>query len=133
MAEEAKTYGEFIAAMEKTEHFGAQIFIEIWKALATEAQWQEYRPMPLTKELVFNFAEDMANYFRNRISNIETEALYLSEIEESHAFLREIWEKATAFGIDVQLEEIDTWLTPTEIMLDIGLAKIVPADTSSGE
>ena len=79
MMDKLKTYGEFIAAVEETQCIYAQTFLEEWKALATEEKWQKIRPMPLTKELVLAFAEDMANYFRETISSTCGEELYAEE------------------------------------------------------
>ena len=126
MMDKLKTYGEFIAAVEETQCIYAQTFLEEWKALATEEKWQKIRPMPLTKELVLAFAEDMANYFRETISSTCGEELYAEEKESGHAFLREICTKAVALGIDVKIEEIDTFLTMTDLLIAKGYAKVVP-------
>ena len=49
---------------EETGNVNAQIFIEDWKVLATEEQWREFRPLPLISDLIINFAEDIASYFK---------------------------------------------------------------------
>lgn len=114
------TCGDFIDYVEKTENTAAAVFIELWKKIATEEQWKEYRPMPLTLGLILSFAEDATTYFRRRIAGIETEELYGSVIEEAHAFFQEIHEKSKEFGIEVELEQIDTFLTPSEIIAGEG-------------
>lgn len=128
MVDQAKTYGDFFDTMEGTECIYAQGFIEEWKALATEEQWAEFRPMPLTRELVLAFVEDMATYFRELIAHTCTDALYAERIAASHAFLHWVHEKAVEFGIEVRLEEIDAAITPTESLVVAGLTKVVPAD-----
>ena len=129
MGDKAKTYGEFIAAMEEVaveiSSVNAEIFLEQWKALATEEDWQKFRPMLLTKELVLRFAEDMALYYAKVISRTETKKLYVSRVEDGHAFLREIHAKAKAFGIDIEIEEIDVPLTPTDSIVATGAAQVV--------
>lgn len=114
------TYGDFIDSVEKTENTTAAVFIELWKETATEEQWKGYRPMPLTSELILSFAEDVAMHFRRRIAGIETEELYEMVIEDAHAFFREVCEKAKQLGIQIKLAKIDTFLTPSEVIVGEG-------------
>ena len=114
MAEKQGTYGEFIAAVEDTTCFEAKSFIEEWKGLTTEEAWKVFRPMPLTPDLVICFAEDMVHFFRERINGICTEALYTKTIGLYHGFLREVHEKAVKLGVQVELNQIDVPLTPSE-------------------
>lgn len=114
------TYGDFIDSVEKTKITGATVFIEQWKGLATEEQWKEYRPMPLTLELILSFAEDAAAHFRRRIAGIETEELYEAVIKDVRAFFREVHEKSQELGIQVELKQIDTFLTPSEVLAGEG-------------
>ena len=128
MGEKQHTYGEFIDLMEKlaeeTGNVDAQISIEEWKALATEEQWKEFRPLPLGPGLVISFAEDMAFYFRERIAGICTDELYVHIKKESHAFLRQVYEKAAKFGVQLELNQIDAPLTPSEAMIAGGYTNI---------
>jgi len=114
-AEKQSTYGEFIDLIEQTECVEGKIFIEKWKALATEEDWARFRPMSLTPELVTSFAEDMISYFRERIAGICTDELYTQVKREAHAFLQEVHEKAAQFGVQVELNRIDVPLTPSEV------------------
>lgn len=117
MAENQSTYGDFIAVVEDTECGEAKSFIEEWKALVTESEWEEYRPLPLTPDLVINFAESMVIYFWERIAGIHTDALYARTIKRGHAFLQEVHEKAAKLGVPVELEQIDAPLTPSEVLV----------------
>jgi len=128
MTDKLKTYGEFIDAVGETECMYAQFFLEEWKALATEEKWNNIKSMPLTKELVLAFAEDMANYFRRTISHTCVEELYTERTKRGHVFLREIHAKAVALGIDVKIEEIDIFLTMTELLIAKGYVKVVPGE-----
>lgn len=111
------TYGDFIDSVEKTEITVAAVFIAQWKKLASEEQWKEYRPMPLTLGLILSFAEDAAAYFRRRIAGIETEELYETVIKDAHVFFQEVHEKSQELGIEVELKQIDTFLTPSEVLI----------------
>jgi hypothetical protein len=128
MANETKTYGDFIAAMEETTSNYAKVFINEWKALTPEEQWEESRRMLLSRDLVLNFAYTMAGYFRDMIASTCTNAAYARRIQASHDFLLYTWENAVALGIDVKLEEIDTSITPTEALIASGAAKVVTAE-----
>ena len=110
------TYGDFIDLIEKTKITKAAVFIERWKKLATEEQWKEYRPLPLTPELIMGFAEDTATHFQRRIAGIDTEELYTLVIKDAHAFFREVHEKAQKLGMQIELNQIDTSLTPSEVI-----------------
>lgn len=125
MADEQATYGQFIDLVEKTEYAEARIFIEEWKAIATEEEWKEYRPLPLMPDLVIRFAEDMADYFRERLSGICTDALYERVAKDAHAFLVEVFEKAKQLGIHVDIERVNLPVTITEALIASGCAKIV--------
>lgn len=128
MAEKQRTYGEFIDLMEKlaeeTGNVDAQIAIEDWKALATEKQWKEFRPLLLTSDLVINFAEDMASSFREHISGTYTNELYVQRKKDGHAFLKKVYEKAVELGVKVEHGQIDAALTPSEVMILSGYTNI---------
>ena len=108
------TYGDFIDLVEKTEITEAAVFIEQWKKLATDEQWKKYRTISLGPELITGFAWDVVTHFRRRIAGIDTEELYSLVIKDGHDFLREVCEKATKLGVQVNLDQIDAPLTPSE-------------------
>lgn len=105
------TYGEFIDLVKKTKGGEASAFMDEWAALATEEQWEEFRPLPLDKGMVLNLAQDMNGYFHERLNGIYTDALYVSTVRRGHEFLKEIHSAAVKLGIDVDLAEIDTPLS----------------------
>jgi hypothetical protein len=127
MIEKQITYGEFVDLMEKiakdTGNVDAQINIEDWKALATEEQWKEFRPLLLTPELVINFAEDMASYFWEHISGTCIDELYMQRKKDGHEFLRKIHEAVVGLDIDIDIRKIDVPLSPSDILVDAGLAE----------
>ncbi|MFA6534493.1 MAG: hypothetical protein WCT37_04995 [Patescibacteria group bacterium] len=110
MADEPKTYGKFVDIAELIAsnmiRFQGQ-FVAKWKALITEERWKTLRPIPLTRELVLTFVQDMAKYFRDLISAAKSEKLRNLWILDSHYFLGEIHELAVRLGVDVKVEEID--------------------------
>lgn len=120
------TYGEFIDAMRETRVVGARGDIKEWAAKSIEKGFGQYS-MPLTRELVLSFAEDMRTLFRDMIVHTDTEALYEMLVEDGHTFLREIHAKATKFSIDVALEEVDLPLTTAEILIASGYASVASA------
>jgi len=61
---------------------------------------------------------------RIRIRSICTEKLFSFIIEQGHAFLREIHQKAISQGIEIKENEIDSFLTYTEMMAATGLIKV---------
>ncbi len=125
MAGEQVTYGQFIDLVEQTEHVEAGFFIEEWRALATEEKWKEYRPLPLTSDLVITFAEDMASYFGQRLSGICTDALYERVAKDAHAFLVEVFEKAKQLGVQMDIKLVDLPITITEALMASGYTNIV--------
>lgn len=127
MPKKQNTYGDFIDSVSKTECIEAQLFIDEWKALATEEEWQEYRPMLLTPELVTNFAEDMAKYFRDTIATTDVEELYEMRKLWGHAFLAEVWAKAANLGVKVELNQIDAPLSASEFFAAAGIVKFAPS------
>ena len=127
MEEKQHTYGEFVDLMEElakqTGNVDAQITIEDWKALATEKQWKEFRPLLLTPDLVINFAEDMVSSFQEHISGTCTDELYMQRKKDGHEFLRKIHEAVVGLGIDIDVRKIDVPLTPTDLLVGAGLAE----------
>jgi hypothetical protein len=120
-----RTYGEFVDSVSQTEIFPAQMFLKEWKDLATEKEWKEYRQLPLTRNLVLNFADDMAIYFRARLKGISGEELWNSTKEEGHRFLREVHAKAGQLGIEVEADEIDVPLTITDLLVKTGAVEVI--------
>lgn len=112
-----KTYGEFVAAVKKTPIHEARHIVEEWEVLATAEEWEKYRPMPLTRDLITNFAEDMAALFKQRLDGISTEALYERIHGYGHTFLQWVHAKAVEFGIEVEMEEIDLPITFTDALI----------------
>jgi len=107
-------YGEFVDAMREVAKGAggeAETHFEAWCAMATEEQWKEFREMPLSKELVAAFAEDMANAFREVIALTDGEELYEMRMEDGHAFLQGIQAKCVELGIDVSGIRIDVPLS----------------------
>jgi len=127
--DKSRTYGEFITSMKETKITSARIFIEEWEALATEEQWEQLRPMPLTKQMVLSFAENMARRFWRMIADGCTDDYIHLLTEEGHAFLREIHARAVEFGIAVEVREIDRPLRPSELCAALGAVQVI----ASGE
>ncbi len=124
MADEQVTYGQFLDLVEKTEIGEAKIFIADWKAFASEEEWAEFRLFALTSGLVILFAKDAADYFRQRLSGICTDALYARVAEDAHAFLVEVFEKAKQLGVQMDIKLVDSPVTITEVLIASGCAKI---------
>ncbi len=122
---EQATYGQFVEAMGKTELENGQHMIDSLRKLDTEG-WRELREMPLTRELVIGFAEGIAIIYYSMIASINSvkeEKAYLAMIDEGHAFLSEIYEKAIKLGVEVDLSDIDTPLTIHEYLAERGYVK----------
>jgi hypothetical protein len=80
------TYGQFIDVVEEIEIVEAQTFIRQWKKKATPEQWEEYREMPLTFELVADFMQD-------------TEGMAFKNVQNLNAYVNTVFAKAEEFGV----------------------------------
>lgn len=118
------TCGEFIDAMGKTVITEAQGFMSEWMALATPEELAEYRLVILTRELVLDFAWDMATFFQQRIMEVDTGVLYTRLVEQGSSFLKEIHTRAVEFEIEVTIEEIVVPLTIVGGLVRAGAAKV---------
>ena len=103
------TYGEFVDAVERVAHrwAEAETFVEDWKALATEEQWNQCRGAELNRELVFRLAHSMAYEYRETVDGTHNDELRHQRIIDGHTFLREIHQIAINLGIEVGRAEID--------------------------
>ena len=125
MSESQKTFGDFFSKVEealKDDVIDANFFVEQWVKMVSEERWEEVKATPLTLELVIAFAEDMASMYWERISSIETDALYSMTIDEGHAFLKRIHKIATELELKVDIRQIDSPLTFSDSLLRSGLA-----------
>ena len=125
MAGEQITYEQFFDLVKKTEIGEARIIIEDWEAPADEEERARFHSLALTPELVITFAENVANYFEQRLSGICTDALYERITKDAHAFLVEVFEKAKQLGVQVDIEKVNLPVTITEALIASGCAKIV--------
>ena len=117
MTEKQATLVEFIDLMEKwvkeTSNRGASLFIQEWKSRATEEQRKIISPLPLTPQMVIDFAEAAAAHlWLLWIKTINTPD-YKQRLEESRAFLQIIHQKATGLGVQVDIKKIDLPLKPS--------------------
>jgi len=116
-----KTFGEFFTAVkqwaEENGNIDAQIFMEEWQTLVSEEKWQEAMAMEFSKGLFLAFAEDMANYFRERLRGICGDKLYQMTMESGHEFLPAIAEIGKQFGIQAETSEIDTPLSMSDALI----------------
>lgn len=125
MPENQKTFSDFFSKVEevlKDDIIDANFFVERWVKMVSKERWEEVKAMPLTLELVVTFAEDMVSMYWERISSIETDALYSMAINEGHSFLRNIHKIATELGLETDIRQIDSPLTPSDSLLRSGLA-----------
>lgn len=125
MADEQVTYGQFIDLVEKTEIGEAKIIIEDREAPADEEERARFHSLALTPELVITFAENMANYFEQRLSGVCTDALYERITKDAHAFLVEVFEKAKQLGVQIDIKLVDLPVTITEALMASGYTNIV--------
>ncbi len=114
---------DFIDLLNKTEIIKGQIWLEEWQD-EPENKYQEIKDSQLTREFVLEFAETIRDQIYSRLSSVCTDALYESMLNRGHDFLREICEKANECKIEVSLNEIDSCLTPTEVMQSEGLISV---------
>jgi hypothetical protein len=119
---------EFIDLLGKTDIIDGQIWLEEWQN-EPENKYQEIKNSLLTREFILKFAQTITSQISSiplwlRLSSVYTYALYKSILKRGHDFLREICEKANEYGIKVSLNEIDTCLTPTEVMQSEGLISV---------
>ncbi len=125
MAGEQITYEQFLDLVKKTEIGEARIIIEDREAPADEEERARFHSLALTPELVITFAENVTNYFEQRLSGICTDALYERMTRDAHAFLVEVCEKAKQLGIQVDIKKVNLPVTITEALIASGCAKIV--------
>ena len=95
------TFGDFYDEVEKIPNVEAAVHMEMWVALVDDAKWQEVRASALTEEWVRCFAEDMMNYWRERMQGICTDALYESAGRRGREFMDHIKAVAKGFGYDI--------------------------------
>jgi len=118
------TLEEFVDSLAETENIEAQIWLKEFKDRIDQKQWQRLKDSPLERSLVIQFAAIMNSLIRERLDSICTEELYYSTTVSGHEFLREIYQKAIAQGIEVKENEIDSFLTYTEMMAAAGYIKV---------
>ena len=124
MAGEQITYEQFLDLVKKTKIGEARIIIEDREAPADEEERARFHSLALTPELVITFAENVANYFEQRLSGICTDALYKRMAKDAHAFLVEVFEKAKRLGVQVDIKKVNLPVTITEALIASGCAKI---------
>ena len=119
MAKTTLTYGQFVDAMQEVaKGVGhAEVLFEEWYELATEAQWREYRQLPLDEGKMLNFTDDMVSSFRRLIGGTCTDQLYAQRINDGHAFLQAIHQKCLELGIQVDMKDIDMPLSPSDAII----------------
>jgi hypothetical protein len=118
------TLEEFVNLLGQSKSIEARLWIEQFKLVIDLRQWEETKGNPLNRANVISIARFLANLIRGRIISIGTEELYKEVIEQGHAFLREIHQKAVSQGIEVKEDEIDSFLSYTEMMAAVGYIKI---------
>ncbi len=114
---------DFIDLLNTTDIIKGQVWLGEWQD-EPENKYQEVKNSQLTRAFVLEFAETIKDQIYSRLSSVCTDALYKSILKRGHDFFREICEKANKCGIKVSLDEIDTCLTPTEIMQSEGLISV---------
>jgi len=118
------TLEEFVDLLGQSKSIEARLWIEQFKLVIDLRQWEATKGDPLNRANVISIARFSANLIRGRIISIGTEELYKEVIEQGHAFLHEIHQKAVSQGIEVKEDEIDSFLSYTEMMAAVGYIKI---------
>lgn len=111
-----KSFGEFFDEVKKTDGVMAEIFMKRWVGLVPPSKWEEIRLLPLDMGMALNFAEDMAAYYQATIRMIESPFLYEDAIREGHEFLQGVHSVMEKFGLEIDIQEIDVPLTPSEVV-----------------
>lgn len=115
---------DFIDLLNTTDIIKVRIWLEEWQINLADDEREEIKVLSLTREFIIEFAKDIASQIWLRLSSICTDALYNSTKKAGHDFLKEIYQKAVEQNIEVRLDEIDSFLTPSELMESEGLATV---------
>jgi hypothetical protein len=86
-----------------------------WKLLLGQnGEWREKAGSSLSRKLVLEMAQAVADEGRKVLGFTDGAELHHGRLQEFHAALHLIYQKAGVHGIAVRLEEINVPLTPSE-------------------
>ena len=112
------TFEEFFVEMEKwaeeNRSVDAQFFLENARHSLPKEKWEKLSSEPLTSENLVKLAQYISSMFKQVLMGTCTEKLYEIIMNDDHAFLRAMYEKAKEFGVEVDIEQIDTPLTMSD-------------------
>ncbi len=87
------TIGDFMSALEETDHLIAKLSIQMWReaAIAKKAgdDWEACMITPLTMEGIMNIRSQMSNFYADRLRAISLGEYYQETILEHTEFIKE--------------------------------------------
>lgn len=99
----------------------ARFWVDYWESFTNDDDpkdiHERFNRHPVTEQVVMNVVVDLRSIMRERIATTGSEELVSSLTGECHLVLRQYHAAMRESGIDVDIDLIDQYLRPTEMVM----------------